>query len=66
MAGNSRPTFNKRQRERARQEKQQEKAQKRAQKKLQQDTPPAERPAELVVNYDEEGQPQGFDFHDFQ
>jgi hypothetical protein len=67
MAGNSRPTFNKRQRERARQEKQQEKAQKRAQKKLQTDTPvPAERPAELVVNYDEEGQPQGFDFHDFQ
>lgn len=66
MAGNSRPTFNKRQRERARQEKQQEKAQKRAQKKLQPDTPPAERPAELVVNYDEEGQPQGFDFHDFQ
>jgi hypothetical protein len=66
MAGNSRPTFNKRQRERARQEKQQEKAQKRAQKKLQTDTPPVERPAELVVNYDEEGQPQGFDFHDFQ
>ena len=66
MAGNSRPTFNKRQRERARQEKQQEKAQKRAQKKLQTDMPPAERPAELVVNYDEEGQPQGFDFHDFQ
>src|SRR5258708_6207022 len=66
MAGNPRPTFNKRQRERARQEKQQEKAQKRAQKKLTPDTPPPERPAELVVNYDEDGQPQGFDFHDFQ
>ncbi len=66
MAGNPRPTFNKRQRERARQEKQQEKAQKRAQKKLTPDTPPTERPAELVVNYDEDGQPQGFDFHDFQ
>ena len=66
MAGNSRPTFNKRQRERARQEKQQEKAQKRAQRKLQQDAPPAERSGELVVNYDEDGVPQGFDFHDFQ
>lgn len=66
MAGNARPTFNKRQRERARQEKQQEKAQKRAQRKLTQDAPPTERPAELVVNYDEDGQPQGFDFHDFQ
>lgn len=66
MAGNSRPTFNKRQRERARQEKQMEKAQKRAQRKLQQESTPPERPAELVVNYDEDGQPQGFDFHDFQ
>jgi len=68
MAGNPRTTFAKRQKERARQEKQAEKAQKRAQRKLQQDTdtPPSERPADLVVSYDEEGQPQGFDFHDFQ
>jgi len=65
MAGNPRTTFAKRQKERARQEKQQEKAQKRAQRKLQPDTP-SERPADLVVSYDEEGQPQGFDFHDFQ
>ena len=66
MAGNPRTTFAKRQKERARQEKQAEKAQKRAQRKLQPDTPPSERPAGLVVSYDEEGQPQGFDFHDFQ
>jgi hypothetical protein len=65
MAGNPRTTFAKRQKERARQEKQAEKAQKRAQRKLQPDTP-SERPADLVVSYDEEGQPQGFDFHDFQ
>jgi|GEM_PF-604010 hypothetical protein len=66
MAGNPRTTFAKRQKERARQEKQAEKAQKRAQRKLQQENQPVERPAELVVSYDEEGQPQGFDFHDFQ
>jgi len=66
MGGNPRTTFAKRQKERARQEKQAEKAQKRAQRKLQQDTPTSERPADLVISYDEEGQPQGFDFHDFQ
>jgi len=66
MAGNSRPTFQKRQKERARQEKQAEKAQKRAQRKLEQENPaePA-RSGELVVSYDEEGKPEGFDFHDF-
>jgi len=68
MAQNSRPTQAKRQRERARQEKQAEKAQKRAQRKQEQEnqTPEsAEKNAELVVTYDEEGQPEGFDFHDF-
>lgn len=65
MAQNSRPTHAKRQRERARQEKQAEKAQKRAERKQQQDNPPQERSGELTVTYDEEGQPQGFDFHDF-
>jgi hypothetical protein len=63
MAG-SRSTFGKRQKERARQEKQAEKAQKKAQRKLQAQTPPPER-KDLVVTYDEEGQPEGFDFHDF-
>ena len=63
MAG-SRSTFGKRQRERARQEKQAEKAQKKAQRKLQ-PQPPPERKEDLVVTYDEEGQPKGFDFHDF-
>lgn len=60
----SRSTFGKRQRERARQEKQAEKARKKAERKLQPQTPPAE-PKDLVVTYDEEGQPEGFDFHDF-
>ena len=64
MAGSSRTTFTKRQKERARQERQQEKAQKKAQKK-QDPTLPTEAPAELVVTHDEEGQPLGFDFHDF-
>lgn len=60
----SRSTFGKRQKERARQEKQAEKAQKKAQRKLQAQTPP-ERKDDPVVTYDEEGQPKGFDFHDF-
>jgi len=66
MAGSSRPTAAKRAKERARQEKRQEKMQKKAQRKLEQDQDPgAEKPAELVVTYNEEGQPEGFDFHDF-
>jgi hypothetical protein len=69
MAGSSRTTFNKRQKERARQEKQAEKAQKKAQRKQQGDAenlPVATQPiADLVVTHDEEGVPQGFDFHDF-
>lgn len=66
MAGSSRTTASKRQKERARQEKRQEKAQKKAQRKLQQEQPAAaERQPELTVTYDAEGQPEGFNFHDF-
>lgn len=65
MAGSPRTTFTKRQKERARQERQQEKAQKKAQRKQEQPSSPNEAPAELVVTHDEEGQPLGFDFHDF-
>jgi hypothetical protein len=64
MAG--RPTAAKRQKERARQEKRLEKAQKKAQRKLQQEqSERPERSGELTVTYNEEGQPEGFNFHDF-
>lgn len=69
MAGNSRTSFAKRQKERARQEKQAQKAQKKAQRKEQtqeQGQAQSGDAAELVVTHDEEGQPQGFDFHDFE
>jgi hypothetical protein len=65
MAGSSRTTFTKRQKERARQERQAEKAQRKAQRKQEAESPAPESPAELVVTHDEEGQPVGFDFHDF-
>jgi hypothetical protein len=65
MAGNSRPSFNKRTRERARQEKQAEKAQKKAQRKLQKEEAPGERSGDPVVKYDEDGQPMPLDFNDF-
>lgn len=67
MAGNSRPSFTKRQKERARQERMAEKQEKKAQKKQTGDTeaPETQALADLVVTHDEEGQPQGFDFHDF-
>ncbi len=69
MAGSSRTSFAKRQKERARQEKQAEKAQRKAQRKQLGDseTGAAETQsiADLVVTHDEDGQPQGFDFHDF-
>ena len=64
MAGN-RSTFGKRQKERARQEKQAEKAQKKAQRKLQTQPQPERKDKDLVATYNEEGQPEGFDFHDF-
>lgn len=65
MAGSSRTTFTKRQKERARQEKQAEKAQKKAMRKQQEQSPAPQAPTELVVTHDEDGQPLGFDFHDF-
>ena len=64
MAG--RATAAKRQKERARQEKRAEKAQKKAQRKLEQaQNPRQERTGELTVTYNEEGHPEGFNFHDF-
>jgi hypothetical protein len=65
MAGNSRPSFTKRSKERARQEKQAEKAQKKAQRKLEKDEVPSERGGNPVITYDEEGQPVALDFNDF-
>ena len=64
MAG--RPTAAKRQKERARQEKRAEKAQKKAQRRLEQaQNPRPERTGDLTVKYNEEGDPEGFNFHDF-
>jgi len=69
MAGSSRSTFGKRQKERARQEKQAEKAQRKAERKLQQKDQEAPatpaNPKDPVVTYDEEGKPEGLSFHDF-
>lgn len=68
MAGNSRTTFAKRQKERARQEKQAEKAQRRAERKLQQKEDPdtaTSQPTGPIVTYDDEGNPEGLAFDDF-
>ena len=65
MAGSSRTSFSKRQKERARQEKRAEKAQRKAQRK-QEGSLPAEPSNEPVITHDEDGQPVGLDFHDFQ
>lgn len=68
MGSSSRTTFAKRQKERSRQEKRAEKLQRKAERKQVGDTttPVATQPvADLVVTHDEDGQPQGFDFHDF-
>ena len=68
MAGSSRTTFTKRQKERARLEKRTEKAQRKAQRKVSQpentsvETQPLVDP---VITHDDEGQPHGLDFHDF-
>jgi hypothetical protein len=70
MAGTSRTTFTKRQKERTRQEKRAEKAQRKAERKQLGDsergTMETQAVANLVVTLDEEGQPQGFDFQDFE
>jgi hypothetical protein len=69
MAGTSRTTFTKRQKERARQEKRAEKAQRKAERKQLGDSERSametQTGANLAVTLDEEGQPHGFDFHDF-
>ena len=65
MAGNSRPSFTKRSKERARQEKAAEKAQKRAQRKMQKEEAPIDRNANPVITHDEDGQPIPLDFNDF-
>jgi hypothetical protein len=66
MAGNSRPSFTKRLKERARQEKQAEKAQRKQQRKAEKEDGAAQQnTGNPTVTYDEEGQPQALDFHDF-
>jgi hypothetical protein len=69
MAGSSRTTFTKRQKERARLEKRAEKEQRKAQRKQltegESGTVETQPVADLVITHDEDGQPQGFDFHDF-
>ena len=65
MAGSSRPTFAKRQKERARQEKQAEKKQRLAERKQQKDETPPASGGNPTITYDEEGNPQGLGFHDF-
>ena len=65
MAGTSRPSFAKRQKERARQEKQAQKKQKLAERKQQKDEPKPEGAGSPVVTYDDDGNPQGLGFHDF-
>jgi len=63
---NSRPSFTKRQKERARQEKQAEKAQRRAQRRQESESNlPRQGEGAPEVQYDEFGQPQPLDFHDF-
>jgi hypothetical protein len=73
MAGNSRTTFAKRQKEPAREEKQAEKAQRRAQRKPQEkqqekqgdETVPSQPSGGPVISYDDEGNPKGLNFDDF-
>jgi len=69
MGTNSRTTFTKRQKERARQEKRAEKLQRKAERKQVEDSnaaaPQTQPVADLVVTHDEDGRPEGFDFHDF-
>jgi len=69
VAGTSRTTFAKRQKERARQEKRLEKLQRKTERKKLGDTDAATREkqstGDLVRTLGEDGQPRGFDFHDF-
>ena len=67
MAGSSRTSFTKRQKERARQEKQAEKAQKRASRRQEpRETVTGQPEGEIVIAHDEDGQPLPLDFHDFK
>jgi hypothetical protein len=65
MAGNSRTTFTKRSKERARQEKRADKSMKMAQRKEQKQAEPAKAGGEIVIQYDEDGQPLPLAFDDF-
>jgi len=64
---NSRPSFQKRQKEMARQQRAADKAQKRLQKKQGNESGVAETSADTGTNAEEDefGQPAGLDFHDF-
>jgi hypothetical protein len=63
---NARPSFTKRLKERTRQEKQAEKAQKKLQRKAEkEENANHENTGNPVITYDEDGQPQALDFHDF-
>jgi uncharacterized protein involved in exopolysaccharide biosynthesis len=70
VAGTSRTTFAKRQKERARQEKRLEKLQRKTERKkfgaTDAATPEKQSMGDLVEKHDEDGQPRGFDFHDFR
>src|SRR5205814_9455963 len=61
----SRPSFNKRQKEKARQETAPEKAQKRAEPKGQREAAPQERAEKAKLEFDDEGNPNPLDVHDF-
>ena len=61
----SRPSANKRLRERARLEYQAEKAQKKAERKAQSAEKPDSGGGAPTIQYDEDGQPMALDFHDF-
>jgi hypothetical protein len=63
----SRTTFTKRQKERARQERQSEKAQKRLERKAQkpEEATASPNPEGPVIRYNEDGEIEGLDFHDF-
>jgi hypothetical protein len=66
MAGNSRTTFTKRSKERARQEKRADKSQKMEQRKEQKQAEPTKRSGdEVVIQFDEDGQPIALEFDDF-
>jgi hypothetical protein len=66
MAGSQ--SFLKRQKERARQEKQAEKSRRKAERRQNEPaaTPRQDQPGDILITHDEDGQPLGLDFNDFQ